>query len=363
MNIESIAKKFEIRGNFVDAKPFGSGHINDSFLATINNSGIEEKYVLQRINVNIFKNPDAMMENIVRVTEHIHNKLKAQNADDIDRKVLKVVSTKDGASCCRDESNGCWRMYLFIPGARTYDFLESSEQAFEAASAFGSFAQMLSDLPKPDLYEVIPNFHNGPWRMSNFQKALQKDSVNRAKEAKPEIEFLQKNGWIFEILPALVQKGQIPIRTTHNDTKINNVMLDNQTGKALAVLDLDLVMPGLSLYDFGDLVRTCTCAADEDERDLTKISMDISMFEAVLRGYLSTAGEFLNEAEKRNLILGGKMITLIMGTRFLTDYLEGDVYYKIHRPGQNLDRCRTQFKLVASMMEQEEKMLSLVEKL
>jgi hypothetical protein len=222
---------------------------------------------------------------------------------------------------------------------------------------------MLSDLPGKPLHETIPDFHNGPKRLRDFQEALRSDHCNRAASAKDEISFLQQQAWVFDILPEQVSVGNIPVRTTHNDTKINNVLIDDETGEGICVIDLDTLMPGLVLYDFGDMVRTSTCKAAEDERDLTKVFLDLSMFEQVARGYLVSAGDFLTAGEKEHLVFAGKMITLIIGCRFLTDYLNGDTYFKTHREGHNLDRCRTQFRLVQSITEQEEEMKATVEKI
>lgn len=360
-NIELIARQFQIDGKFVNAEPYGSGHVNDTYLAAFELNSRCVRYVFQRINKNVFHNVPALMDNIVRVTGHIRHKLQAENVGDVSRRVLTVIPTRQRCSFYKDAQQWYWRAYSFVPNARTYDVLESTDQAWQIAGLFGLFQKMLVDLPQPPLHETIADFHNGPKRLKAFRQALEDDICNRAENAKPEIDFLIKHARIFDVLPALVDKGQIPVRTTHNDTKINNVMLDNETNKALCVIDLDTVMPGLSVYDFGDLVRTATNPAGEDQQDLSKVFMDMSGFEAVLKGYLSTAGDFLNAVERSHLVFAGKMITLMMGTRFLTDFLMGDVYYKIHRQGHNLDRCRTQFKLLASIIEQEDQMNALVE--
>ncbi len=360
-NIGSIARQFQIDGKFVNAEPYGSGHVNDTYLAAFEHNGRCVRYIFQRINKNVFQNVPALMENIVRVTEHIRHKLQAKNVSDVSRRVLTVIPTREQLRFYKDAKQQYWRAYTFVPNARTYDVLESVDQAYQVAGMFGLFQKMLVDLPQPPLHETIADFHDGPKRLKAFQQALEDDVCNRAKNAKSETDFLIKHARIFDVLPALVDKGQIPVRTTHNDTKINNVMLDNETNKALCVIDLDTVMPGLSVYDFGDLVRSATNPVDEDQRDLSKVFMDMTRFKAVLQGYLSTAGDFLNGIERRHLVFGGKMITLTMGTRFLTDFLMGDVYYKIHRQGHNIDRCRTQLKLLASIIEQEDAMNALVE--
>ncbi|MCK4762462.1 MAG: aminoglycoside phosphotransferase family protein, partial [Candidatus Aminicenantes bacterium] len=278
----------------------------------------------------------------------------------LSRQVLTVIPAVDGSSFHRDSDGNFWRAYLFISGARTYDIPLNNEQVYRAARMFREFQEMLTDLPGPPLHETIPNFHNAPLRFKRFRQVLKADSCNRAMQAAPGIDFLLKQAGIFDVLPRLVEKGQIPVRITHNDTKINNVMFDDETGEGLCVIDLDTVMPGLSLYDFGDLARTTLCHAAEDERDLRKVKVDLSRFEAIVNGYLSTAGGFLKKSEREHLITGAKMMTLLIGMRFLIDFLEGDPYYKTHREAHNLERCRVQFTLVQSIIEHEEEMTKLI---
>jgi hypothetical protein len=354
--IREAADKFDIPGKFVTITPYGSGHINDTYITVYDQSGTQHSYIIQRINRNVFKDPPGLMDNFVRVTEHIRGKLQAKRADDIDRRVLTCIRTHDGANYFRDDAGNFWRALRFIENASTYDVCPSLEQILQAAKAFGGFQSQLVDLPGPILNETIPHFHDGQKRYRDFEAELGVDGCNRAVGAEKEINFLQKNGKIFDILANLAKKGAIPTRVTHNDTKINNVMFDNQTGEGICVIDLDTVMPGLSLYDFGDIARTTISDAAEDELDMSKVSIDMKRFEAVVRGYLCGAGGFLNKAEKDNLVLGGMMITLIMGARFLTDHLAGDKYYKISRANHNLDRCRVQFKLVELMLEKQEEM-------
>jgi hypothetical protein len=354
--LKNISAKFTVGGGFSDLKSYGSGHINDTYVISFNT----KKYLLQCINHTIFSDVPGLMDNAVRVTEHIRGKLEKWKEKDIVRKVLTVIPAAEGKYYYKDENGNYWRMYVFIEKARTYDVPESLEQIYEAARAFGNFQQMLIDLPQPALIETIPGFHNALKRLEVFKYTLQADVCNRAKDARFEIEFLRKNEQIFYVISKLVETGQIPIRVVHNDTKVNNVLMDDNTDKGICVIDLDTVMPGISLYDFGDLVRTCVSTAAEDERDLSKVTMDMPRFEALLKGYLSAAGKFLNKVELENLILGGKYITLEQGMRFLTDYLNGDKYYKIHREGHNLDRCRTQFKLVDLINQQEDEMMLLV---
>jgi hypothetical protein len=362
-DIETIAKQFQIEGRFLDAKQYGTGHVNDTYLVTIGHNSSLARYIFQKINKNIFKNVDELMENIVRVTVHIQNKLQKEGISDVSRRVLTVIPTRNNCSYYTDTKGDCWRAYFFIENARTYDVPESTDRIYQAARAFGLFQKMLVDLPGPPLNETIPDFHNGSKRFEQFRRALQADTCNRAKDAKAEIDFLIRHSTVFDVLSALVKQGRLPVRTAHNDTKVNNVMLDEKTGRGLCIVDLDTVMPGLSLYDFGDIVRTAVSPVSEDERDISKVFVDMQRFEAIAAGYLSTAADFLNDTESEHLVFGGKLITLEQLARFLTDYLMGDVYYKTNREKHNLDRCRTQLKLVRSITEQQEQMNHLVERI
>ena len=357
--IRSIASHFRVCGEPINVTPVTRGHINDTYIVTVEKNGQAAKYVLQRINHAVFKDPPAMMANILRVTEHIHDKV--QQADPaLARRQLTVVRTSDGEGCYEDSEGNFWRVYNFIEDAVTHDTLESTDLAYEAARMFGWFQRMLIDLSGPALNETIVGFHNTPRRLEVFQELLKTDALNRAGNAKGEIDFLIENSHICSVLTDLADTGEIPERIAHNDTKINNVMLDRTTNKGVCVIDLDTVMPGLSVYDFGDMVRTATCSAAEDERDLSKVAVDLKLFEALVRGYLAEAGRFLTSAEKSHLVFAGKLITFEQFMRFLTDYLAGDVYYKTSREGHNLDRSRTQMKLVKSIVEQEEVMSELV---
>jgi len=349
-DLAAVSTRFQVPGRFLSAEPYGTGHINDTYCVRFDQRGATVRYIVQRINHNVFKNPVALMDNIQRVTGH----LQARVTDA--RRALTLIPTHDGQPVHRDQAGNYWRCYIFIENARTYDAVETPQQAFEAAKAFGRFQQMLADLPAPRLNETIPDFHHTPKRFAAFEAALAADSCNRAQSAHPEIECALRHKAITDLL----LRAGLPERTTHNDTKFNNVMLDDVTGEGICVIDLDTVMPGLVLYDFGDQVRTTTSPAKEDERDLTKVRMQMPMFEALVRGYLESAGSFLTEAEISYLPFAGKLITFEIGIRFLTDYLSGDTYFKVHRDGQNLDRCRTQFRLVESLEEQEEIMQQFV---
>jgi aminoglycoside phosphotransferase (APT) family kinase protein len=356
----SLVEKFQIFGALRDAVPHGSGHINDTFAATFSVSGTRVRYIFQRINHHVFRDPEALMENILRVTAEVRRQLTVSAVPDHTRRGLTVVPARDGRSFARDDEGSFWRCYLFIEGATTYDTIKEPRTAYEAARAFGQFQRMLTDLPGPRLNETIPDFHNTPARLRRLQEAVAADQCGRLGEVGAEWDFIRSREAVISVLSDLQAKGEIPERITHNDTKLNNVMIDDATGAGICVIDLDTVMPGLALHDFGDMVRSATSPAAEDERDVSKVVMRMPIFEALLRGYLSGAGAFLNEAEKAYLAFSGKLIALEIGIRFLTDYLEGDTYFKTKRAGQNLDRCRAQLALVASIEAQEAAMEKLV---
>lgn len=359
-DIQSVASNFISAGRLIEAAPFGSGHINDTFTLRCRTDVGEKRYILQRINHRVFRNPAAMMENIRRVTNHIRWKLRDQ-ADELASRQFTVVEANDGAACFKDEQGNFWRLYNRIEGAVTYDKLESPQTAYEVARMFGWFQRMLIDLPGPPLHETIPDFHTTPKRLKDFQEVLRRNPCNRAKDARAEIEFVLENAGICDVLLNLVGEGKIPIRIAHNDAKINNVMLDATTHKGVCIIDLDTVMQGLSLYDFGDMVRTATSPTEEDERETSKVAMQMQRFEMLARGFAEETCAFLTPVEKEYLAFSAKLITFEQMIRFLADYLAGDIYYKVHREGHNLDRSRTQMKLVQSIIEQEEAMNEVVE--
>ncbi len=353
-DIRGIAAQFGLGGRFISADRYGGGHINDTFVVNVEKDDGDARFILQRINQHVFDDPVSLMENVWRITEHLKRK------SDESRNCLSLVPTNEGEHCYQDDDGGYWRAYPFIEGACTYDEVESTSQAREAAAMFGRFQKKVCDLPGPRLHETIPGFHNTPARYRQFHAARTVDAHDRAKHCIPEIEWALAHEQVAGSLHALQEAGEIPERITHNDTKLNNVMFDEQSGKAICVIDLDTVMPGLALYDFGDLVRSATMTAAEDETDLSKVSMRMDYYEALVEGYLSTAMSFLTDAEIENLALSGQVITIETGLRFLTDYLSGDEYFRIHRPDQNLDRCRTQFALAASIDEQLDEMQRVV---
>ncbi len=354
-DIGAVARHFEISGNFLRAVPYGNGHINDSYCAEFDAARVPVRFIIQRINHHIFGDPVALMQNIERVTSHLATQVAGE--PDASRRVLTLVPARDGKAWHRDESGNYWRVYRFIERARSYDTVQSPQQAFQAARAFGQFQKLLATLPAPRLNDTIPDFHHTPKRFAALERAIAADAAGRVAQAKPEIDFAMAH----QPIVAGLLNAQLPERVTHNDTKFNNVLLDDTTGEGICVIDLDTVMPGLVPYDFGDMVRTTTSPAAEDERDLSKVAMQFPMFEALVRGYLSSAAEFLTEAEKRSLAFSGKLITFEIGIRFLADHLNGDTYFKVHREGHNLDRCRTQFALVRSIEQQEDAMNRLVD--
>jgi len=361
-DINSIVKHFCISGKLTEIRPLPRGHINDTYVLTTRKNEYIVRYILQRINHTVFKDLPLVMGNIIRVTEHIRSRMESIDPSLASRQ-LTVIRSVDDTCFHKDVQGNFWRVYNFIEDAVAYDIFESAELAHEVAWMFGWFQKMLVDLPGPALHESICDFHNTPKRFETFQRILKEDTCNRAKNVKPEIKFLFDNAAICDVLLNLAGKGKIPVRVTHNDAKINNVMLDKNTNKGVCIVDLDTVMPGLSIYDFGDMVRTGATLADEDERDLSKIAMNLPMFEVLARGYVEQSKHFLTSTEKEHLAFAAKLITFEQLIRFLTDYLAGDVYYKVHRKGHNLDRSRTQMKLVQSIIEQEEAMNEAIERI
>ena len=358
--IKAVLKKFDILGDFVSAEPYGNGHINDSFAAAFDQGGTIVRYLLQRINDKVFKNPVKVMENIAGVTKHIRSKAEARGTGDTSRRVLTLVKSLSGECYAYGQDGHVWRCYVFIEDAMSWEIIEAPSQAYEAAKAFGAFQRDLMDYGGPPLFESIPMFHNTRNRFAVFQDAIQEDAKNRAASAKAEISFALSREALANSLLSLHEKGLVPERITHNDTKLNNVLLDNKTGEGICVLDLDTVMPGLSLYDFGDMVRTACNPVAEDELDLSKVIVQSQMFEALARGYIEGAAGTLLPIELDCLVASGKLLAFECGIRFLTDYLQGDGYFKIKREAHNLDRCRTQFALLKSLEEHEGRLMSFV---
>jgi hypothetical protein len=361
-SIAAIGNEFAIEGDYVSGEEICSGHINSTFRATYETpEGARQRYILQRINENVFKDPQAVMRNVECVTRHINWKVLRVKKD-LGGQTLSLYPGRGGRCWVRGEGGGIWRCYNHIEGCITYDIVENTRQAYQAARAFGSFQDLVSDLPVEEIEETIPDFHNTRKRFDRLMEVVAEDPCDRLDAARGDVEFVRKHESIVDRLLDLEKQGAIPVRITHNDTKINNVMIDRDTDEAVCVIDLDTVMPGLALYDFGDLVRSATSPAAEDERDLSKVEMQMPMFEALAEGYLDAAGRFLTDTEIDHLAFSGMLITLEIGIRFLTDFLEGDIYFKIDRDAHNLDRCRTQLKLVEHIENQMKEMDAFVRK-
>ncbi|MDI6773777.1 MAG: aminoglycoside phosphotransferase family protein [Verrucomicrobiota bacterium] len=351
-----IARRFRVEGDITYAAPYGSGHINDTYAVTLERSNGQARYVFQRINHAIFRDVEGLMRNIARVTAHIRGKLEGVSGGDLSRATLSLVPTRDGGTFLRTGAGECWRAYEFIAGASTYDVCVGPDQACEAARAFGRFQSLLVDLPGGQLVETLPYFHHTPRRFDALLKAIEEDKAGRRSQVEREIAFCMERRRDAVVIVDLIEKRLVPKRITHNDTKLNNVMIDDRTGKGLCVIDLDTVMPGSVLYDFGDMVRTFTPTATEDETDLDKVTLNMAIFEGLVQGYLDAAGKFLTPTERQYLVFSGKLITFTIGVRFLADYLAGDLYFKIARPDHNLDRARTQFKMVREIEERGQEM-------
>ncbi len=357
--LRDLMYKFAVYGDFLIATPFGMGNVNDTFQVTFDQGGVRLHYILQRINRNVFHNPVGVMENIDRVTSHILKKVRTARME-TKKRTLRLLRDYDNKPYVQDENGDYWRAYVFIENARAYEVLETPEQAYRIAMAFGEFQKQLVDLPGGRLNETIPDFHNTPKRFERLEEAVREDVCGRAASVAAEIDFALSLKEEAGTLLRLNESGDIPERITHNDTKSNNILIDDLSGEGVCVLDLDTVMPGLSLYDFGDMVRSATNSAGEDEVDCDKVWMRFDLYEALYKGFLTAADGFMTSAEKENLPLAGKIITTEIGIRFLTDYLEGDTYFKIRRPLHNIERCRNQFKLVRSISEQMPEMMKLL---
>lgn len=356
--VREVVAAFRIPADFVLAVPYGSGHINDTFAVTMSQGGTPVRYIVQRINDRIFKRPDLLMENILRVTAAARTQM--QSAADATRQTLTVIPAVDGAPYVRDADGHYWRAYVFVENSCSVDEVETPEQAYQAACAFGRFQETVANLGGERLHETIPDFHNTPMRMAALAQAIKDDICGRVAGCKAEIDFALSHKDEASTLVSMHKAGALPERITHNDTKINNVLFDVGSGEGICVIDLDTVMPGLVHYDFGDMVRTATSTAAEDETDVSKVVVRLDLFEALLRGYLESASGFLTPTEKEMLPFSGKLITLEIGVRFLTDFLQGDTYFKTKHPQHNLDRCRNQFQRVRSIEAQYAQMQKLV---
>lgn len=358
IRLEEIFDSFKTDGSYLSGEPYGSGHIHDTFRVETAEKD-KDDYILQKLNNKVFKNIPELQNNIERVTIHLKNKLSRIPGSDIKRECLSLISSKDGKSWIVDKEGNFWRMYIFISRHHSYNIVDSADKAFEGGKAIGRFQAMLSDMPGGPLFETIPWFHNIEKRLDTFYLKIKENPAGRVESVADEIEHFLKRAEEMKIILSLGREGKIPIRITHNDTKFNNILLD-ENDKALCVIDLDTVMPGYVHYDFGDAIRTAANPASEDETDLSKVKVDIDRFRAYSEGYLSETGNTLNDTEKEYLAFAPRLITYTIALRFLTDYIDGDNYFKIHYKGQNLQRARTQLKLVMSMEEQYEEMRQIV---
>lgn len=352
-DISDIIDRFDLSGAVQEVLPFGNGHINDTYRVKNRDSEAPD-YLLQRVNHEIFKDVAAMMENIRLVTEHI----KTGGSSGIKQETLDIVRTIDQQLFTIYEGN-YWRMFEFKKGTKSYEVVETPEQAYQGALAFGTFFRLLSDFPAEKLTDTLPEFHNVILRLEVFEKAVKEDIKGRTAEVKNEINFVRKNADLMCEMERLKQVGKIPLRVTHNDTKFNNVLLDDK-GRGFCVIDLDTVMSGIVHYDFGDGIRTSTNTAKEDETDLSLVHFDLEKFKAFATGFLEASRDILNSFEIEYLGRSGGLLAYIMGVRFLTDYLMGDVYYKINREGHNLDRARTQLKLTRQILERQQDLKKIV---
>ncbi len=341
---------FKLHGELKECIRYGSGHINDTYRLTYETSQGTKRYILQRMSRNIFKKPVELMENISGVTSWLRKKI-IENGGDPERETLTLVKSQTGLLYFVDSDGEYWRVYLFIEGATCYDAVKDDNDFYQSAVAFGHFQQLLADYPAETLHETIKDFHNTPDRLKKFKKAVAEDVCGRAASVQKEIDFILEREELTHALYDMQLDGRLPLRVTHNDTKLNNIMIDDATGKAICVIDLDTVMPGLTANDFGDSIRFGASTALEDERDLSKVSCDLHLFDVYAKGFIEGCGGALTDLEIEMLPMGAILMTFENGIRFLTDHLEGDHYFHIHREGHNLDRCRTQLTLVKDMQE------------
>jgi hypothetical protein len=359
--VPAVYAQFQTPGTLSNYAPYGSGHINATFLARTCEPDLPD-YILQRINESVFKDVRGLMDNVRRVTSHLRAKLSATAGADPDRECMTLLPARDGRAYCRDAEGGYWRCYLFIPDSRSYDIVRSPVMACDGGRAFGRFQRLLADLPGAPLNDTIPRFHDLDWRLEQFRMAVHADAVERLRQVPAEVDFVRERAEAMGLIRRLGRAGELPLRVTHNDTKFNNLLFD-LADHALCVVDLDTVMPGYVHYDFGDAIRTGANTGAEDERDLGLVEMDVKLFEAYAQGYMAEAGEFLTGAEMEHLAFSAKLMTYIVGLRFLTDYLAGDRYYRIASPDHNLVRARAQFKLLSSMERQFARMQQIIAEL
>ncbi|MEI6386403.1 MAG: aminoglycoside phosphotransferase family protein [Spirochaetota bacterium] len=351
------AVQFTCLGDLVRVEAFGTGHINRTFVVSMDQGGTRLRYLLQLVNTFVFKNPYGLMDNVVRVTSHLRQRLAGEGVSDLSRRCLTVVPSLDGKPYHVDAEGGFWRCYIFIEGAVASELMDSEAKARSLGHAAGRFQYLLADLPGPRLVETIPSFHDARSRFEALERAAAGDAAGRLARAAPELDFWRARREGFDRIVVALERGLVPERITHNDTKIDNLLVDIRSGEGICVIDLDTVMPGSSAYDFGDLARTVSASTGEDDRQSERMELAMPMYQALVQGFASgthasgegRGGSFLTAGERELLPWGARILTMLMGVRFLTDFLEGDVYYRVAREGHNLDRTRTQMALIASM--------------
>lgn len=361
-DLKSIVSQFSLKGEFVSADSTGNGHINDTFKITMNDKGVQTNYILQRINQFVFKKPEELMDNMIRVTEHIRKKVLEQG-ENADERCINLYPSSLGKKWYLDKTGNYWRLYRFVENAIGYETAPSPAIVYEAGKAIGQFQSWLADIPGGPMYETIPFFNHPVFLVDRFKEVLAKDSHHRAAQAKELIDLVLAKAYDMQKLYRLGQEGLLPVRISHNDTKINNILMDPQTNKAICIIDLDTIMSGFALNDFGDSVRTSCNSGAEDDPNLDNVGINLDNFEAFTRGYLSKAKSFLTQTEVDNLAFSAMLYPFLIGLRFITDYLEGDVYFKIHHEHHNLQRAKAQFKLMSDIESKFDIMEQLVKKI
>ncbi|MBE5775908.1 MAG: aminoglycoside phosphotransferase family protein [Clostridiales bacterium] len=360
--IKNVLNKFCFRGEYMDVQELSSGNVNQTYHLFYNDCGKSCQYVLQRINGYVFKEPENVMRNIVQVTEHLRTSMEMQGLC-ADGHVLDIIKTVEGKPYYVDQYGGFWRAYVYIENAIAPDMVTSLDMMREVGRGFGNFQRLLVDFPAKDLYVPIPNFHNTTKRFYTFVRAVDEDKAGRVKKVEDEIEFFFEHRRMMNQIVQLLDNGTLPLRVTHNDTKSNNVMMDITSGKAVCVIDLDTVMPGSSLYDYGDAVRFGASTAAEDEPDTTRIALDMDKTRAFTEGFVEETNGFLTQAELRRLPLGIKVITCELAMRFLTDYIDGDLYFRVKSPQHNLIRARAQMALLRDIEKKQDQLEDMMDDL
>lgn len=361
VKINQIVKNFDIEGDFMAYQTFGNGHINDTYALTFKTDSGLKRYILQRLNDTVFPNIELLMNNISMVTQFIRDKV-IELGGNPDRECLNMIMTRDGETYYNSIKDGKWRCMLLIENTEAYQNAVDPYVFEMTGKAFGEFIQLLDEFPIDEIKEVIPNFHNTVVRYAKFRSAVKENEVKRRRYCRPEIQFAKEHEWLASKIVDLLNSGAIPMRVTHNDTKINNLLMDTITGEAVCVIDLDTIMPGSLIYDFGDGIRSGCNTAMEDEKNLNLVSFNMEMFEHFAKGFIRGIGDVITKTEKENLAIGAVIITFECGLRFLTDYLMGDKYFKTQYNCHNLVRCRTQFKLVSDMLERFDTMNEIIMK-